>query len=150
MKALSNIQGPMGGEPLCFYEVALIFIGHEHKTGSLNWWQGRRGLQLLLGAYTCPWSGLKKTGGAPTQAFGFGKFSVTSDKLKQFLADFWFCQVFTNANCTGYRHGVCIQYKKAHMVILNPCVKLKLLICLSLPVPGLSQSAQPRPALESM
>lgn len=52
MKALSNIQGPMAGEPLCFHEAALIFIGCEHETVSLNWGQGRRGLQLCLG--TCP------------------------------------------------------------------------------------------------
>lgn len=74
MKALSNIQGPMGGEPLCFQEAALIFIGFACETGSPNW--GGEDLQLCLGAHTCPWRGLKKTGGAPTQAFTIAKFSA--------------------------------------------------------------------------
>ena len=80
MKALSNIQGPMEGETLCFHEAALIFIGCNQETVFLNWGQGRRGLQLCLGTYTCPWRGLKKAGGAPTQAFGIRKFSVILKK----------------------------------------------------------------------
>lgn len=119
MKTLSNIQGPIGGEPLCFHEAASVFIGHEHETCSLNWGAGAEGSAALFGCLHQS----KKTGEAPTQVFGISKFSVVSEKktkLKQFLADFCFCRVCTNANCVVHRHVVCTQYKKACMVILNP------------------------------
>lgn len=94
MKALSNMQGPMGGEPLCFHEAALIFIGHKHETGFLNWGQGRRGLQLfrclpapVLGG------GLRKLGELPLRPLASVSSQVMSEKLKQFLVDFCFSQV---------------------------------------------------------
>lgn len=31
MKVLSNIPGPIGGEPLCCHEASLILIGHEQR-----------------------------------------------------------------------------------------------------------------------
>lgn len=40
MKVLSNMQGPMGSEPLCFHEAALVFIGLDCETVSLNWGGG--------------------------------------------------------------------------------------------------------------
>lgn len=80
MKVLSNIQGPMGSEPLCFQEAALIFIGFGCETVSLTW--GEEDLQLCLGAHTCPRRGLEKTGGVPTQAFTTGKFSAIPKQNK--------------------------------------------------------------------
>lgn len=45
MKTLSNIPGPIGGEPLCCHEAALILIGHEERRlpeGS-GWGRGAEG-----------------------------------------------------------------------------------------------------------
>lgn len=124
MKALSNIQGPMRGKPLCFHEAAFIFIGHEHETAP---WMGA-GEEGSLALFRCLYlsmEGPQYTGGAPTQAFGFCKFSVISEKWRQFLADFCFCQFCTHASHAGHQHVVCTQYK---MVILDLCMKEKLFI----------------------
>lgn len=78
MKALNNIQRPMGGEPFCFHEAALIFIGHEHEICSLIWGEGEKGSVALFRCLHLS----KNIGGAPTQVFGISRFSVLSEKTK--------------------------------------------------------------------
>lgn len=118
MKTLSNIQGPIGGEPLCFQEAASVFIGHEHETCFLNWGAGAERSAALFGCLHKS----KKTGETPLRHLALVSSQLYQEKkqtTKEFLADFCFCQVCTNANCVGHRHVVCTQYKKACMVILN-------------------------------
>lgn len=57
MKVLSNIPGPIGGEPLCCHEAALILIGHEQRRlpegGAVGEGSRGQGLLLCLGVFPC-------------------------------------------------------------------------------------------------